>query len=100
LVAVLPSRTSDVVAEIKDSFGEGEVDMTHCIYREDYKEAVSSYIIRSTSTDSRTIINYNALPEMTLEEFVQRAANFGGEGPWYHFEVGQQSLLFHATHPI
>lgn len=46
-----------------------KVNIGHSIFREDYKEAVSAYIINSESTSSRTIVNYNALPEMTFDEF-------------------------------
>lgn len=69
------------------SFGPA-VNLTQCIYREEHKEAASSYIIRSSTTDSRTIINYNELPEMTCEEFIVMADRLGSELTWCHFEAG------------
>ena len=71
---------------MKSSFGT-EVDLTHCIYRKDCSEPASSYIIRSCSTDSRTLINYNELPEMTSKEFTAIADELGNETNWCHFEV-------------
>jgi ketohexokinase len=68
------------------------IDFSHCIYREECNEAASSYIIKSEAQDSRTIVNYNELPEMTVTEFIG-AANAvgsdegGGKGVWWHFEV-------------
>jgi hypothetical protein len=52
-------------------------------------EAPSSYIIRSRQTDSRTIINYNGLPEMTLQDFerVFHDVDDLERGKWWHFEV-------------
>ena len=63
------------------------VDLTHCIYRDEYTELASSYIIKSRSTDSRTIVNYNELPEMTTKEFIVIADKLGSEASWYHFEA-------------
>ena len=50
------------------------MDLSQCIYRSGHTEAASSYIIKSTGSGSRTIVNYNNLPEMTLAEF-QAAAD-------------------------
>ena len=69
------------------SFGPA-VNLKQCIYREEHKEAASSYIIRSSTADSRTIINYNELPEMTCEEFIVTAERLGSELTWCHFEAG------------
>ncbi|KAI9845995.1 MAG: hypothetical protein M1837_004401 [Sclerophora amabilis] len=85
LFAVLPSASSTATQEIKSSFGPA-VDLTHCIYREEFNEPASSYIIKSRSADSRTIVNYNELPEMTSREFVTMANEMGDEATWYHFE--------------
>jgi ketohexokinase len=74
---------------IKDSLPG--VDFSHCIYREESREAASSYIIRSEENGSRTIVNYNGLPEMTFDEFKDVAnavkETGAGEEDWWHFEV-------------
>lgn len=86
--AVLPSRSSTSIQEIKSSFGAG-VDLTHCIYREECHEPASSYIIKSNSTDSRTIVNYNGLPEMTSDEFIKVVdeLELNAKASWCHFEA-------------
>lgn len=61
--------------------------LDHCIYREQFQEPASSYIIKSQSTGSRTIVNYNELPGMTVEEFTQIADKLGPQATWFHFEV-------------
>lgn len=63
------------------------MDLSHCIYRQGYDEPASSYIIRSSQTDSRTIVNFNNLPEMTSGEFAAVADSVGNEACWCHFEV-------------
>jgi ketohexokinase len=65
------------------------VRLDKCIFREEFTEPASSYIIASQGTSSRTIVNYNELPEMTHAEFATaveplRAA---ADRPWFHFEV-------------
>lgn len=90
LVAVFPAQSSPAVQFVRDSFGPG-VDLTHCLYREAFHEPASSYIISSKATSSRTIVNYNELPEMTHDEFnklVDRLdVKHPGNGTWFHFEV-------------
>lgn len=78
--------------EIRSSF-EPSTDLTHCICREDVREPASSYIVRSRQADSRTIINYNGLPEMTAEEFASVTTKLGEKLGWCHFEV-RSSLLW------
>lgn len=63
------------------------VQLRHCIYREQFEEPASSYIIKSQSTGSRTIVNYNELPEMTVEEFKAIADQLDPQVKWFHFEV-------------
>lgn len=60
-----------------------------CIYREGVEEPASSFVIRSEETGSRTIVNYNGLEEMRLDEFkrVVEGANVGELESWWHFEV-------------
>ncbi|OXV05591.1 hypothetical protein Egran_06641 [Elaphomyces granulatus] len=72
IVAVLPATLSAGTKQVKESFTSG-VDLRHCICREAFREPASSYIIRSQSSGSRTVVNYNDLPEMTAEEFFQIA---------------------------
>jgi len=74
---------------IKASFGP-TVDLSHCIHREEFNEPASSYIIKSQQTNSRTIVNYNELPEMTTDEFIVMAEKLGYEASWYHFEVSAE----------
>ena len=69
--------------------GAGAVDFGYCLYREGHSEPASSYIIRSEDSASRTIVNFNDLPEMTVAEFAAVADDFrkkGDETLW-HFEV-------------
>lgn len=91
LLSVLPSRSSQWTDQICASFGP-LVDLSHCIYREGCEEPASSYIFRSQATDSRTIVNYNELPEMTVEEFIAVVDEIGQELTWCHFEVCNNSL--------
>ena len=119
LVATLPARTSRGIEFIRKSFEYSSascpkrsdeeqslipssqmVDLEHCLYREKFSEPVSSYIISSSATTSRTIINHNPLPEMTYDEFVKTTetllgySNSTSAGPdaaaderlWFHFE--------------
>ncbi len=71
------------------SFGKGtNIDLAHCIYRDGESEAASSYIFRNLQTGSRTIVNYNGLPEMTTDEFARIVPHFNPEEEsWWHFEV-------------
>ncbi|KAH7040562.1 Ribokinase-like protein [Microdochium trichocladiopsis] len=64
------------------------VSLEHCIYRQDHQEPASSYIIRSQENGSRTIVNYNELPDMTVAEFRSVADAIAGQGHemWFHFE--------------
>jgi ketohexokinase len=82
---VLPSKDSVATEQIKTSLGP-KVDLSRCLYRENCTEAASSYIIKSESAGTRTIVNYNELPEMTAEEFTKVADSLGYQARWYHFE--------------
>lgn len=90
LCAVLPSRSSPGYQEITKSFAPA-TDLTNCICREDNDEPASSYIIRSSANESRTIINYNALREMSVEEFATVVDKMGQGMGWCHFEVRSSS---------
>ncbi|KAI1139000.1 Ribokinase-like protein [Hypoxylon sp. FL0543] len=86
LISCLPSADAPATATILDSFGPGSlVDFSRCIFRADHRDPASSYIIRSEATGSRTLVNYNALPEMTIDEFIA-VANEVGDESWFHFE--------------
>lgn len=88
LITVLPSRSSTASQLIKIGLGD-QVQLDRCIYREQFNEPASSYIIKSQKTGSRTIVNHNELPDMTLEEFIVAVENIrkiSGQ-PWFHFEV-------------
>lgn len=86
-VAVLPARSSPAIKEVQDSLGPN-VDLSRCFSREECTEPASSYIIKSQETGSRTIVNYNELPEMTVDEFVKMTQDLpSGRRMWFHFEV-------------
>lgn len=94
LVSCLPNAQATATRTILESFGtspDTTIDFSHCVYREGYDEPASSYIIRSASTGSRTIVNFNDLPEMTANEFEEIADAFARQGDacWWHFEVRQ-----------
>ncbi|KAK1754652.1 hypothetical protein QBC47DRAFT_384538 [Echria macrotheca] len=92
LVSCLPNQQSAATRKILSSFGPDaaavEVDFRHCLYRQDHHEPASSYIIRNCETGSRTIVNFNDLPEMTAEEFSTIANEImqAGGDYWWHFE--------------
>ncbi|KAF4970104.1 hypothetical protein FSARC_2805 [Fusarium sarcochroum] len=88
LVSPLPSASSSATRRVVSSFGpQSKIDFSHCIYREASTEAASSYIIRSEESGSRTLVNYNDLPEMTEEEFGNIARSFEpDQETWWHFE--------------
>lgn len=86
LVAVLPRKDAVASQQIRSAF-EPRVSLSHCIYREQFQEPASSYIIKSQATGSRTIVNYNELREMTIEEFMPIADDLGTRSTWFHFEV-------------
>ncbi|KAK3328478.1 Ribokinase-like protein [Cercophora scortea] len=93
LVTCLPHRQASATHKILESFGAATVvDFGHCLFRDGCDEAASSYILRSKATGSRTIVNYNELPEMTADEFDETAsrliAEHGGDDSefWWHFE--------------
>ncbi|OAQ63406.2 hypothetical protein VFPPC_09892 [Pochonia chlamydosporia 170] len=92
LVSCLPRQDAPSTRRILSSFGTASgINFGHCIYRQDHTEAASSYVIRSRESDSRTIVNYNGLPEMTCDEFAAIVREFDqhhrGEQTWWHFEV-------------
>ncbi|KAK0735463.1 Ribokinase-like protein [Apiosordaria backusii] len=96
LISTLPSADSPAITKIHSSFGPGSssIDFSQCLYRSGHTEPASSYIIRSSQTGSRTVVNYNDLPEMTAEEFrgiLDRLLNKSmddndGDSWWFHFE--------------
>ncbi|KAK3378459.1 Ribokinase-like protein [Podospora didyma] len=102
LVSCLPQAQAAATRTIVSSFGgqhqppgqdegkENMIDFSHCLFREGHDEAASSYIIRSAETGSRTIVNFNDLPEMTFGEFQMIADKFAttesGADCWWHFE--------------
>ncbi|KAI0408208.1 Ribokinase-like protein [Xylaria palmicola] len=87
LLTCLPARNAPATKRIIESFGtDTPVDFSRCIFRGENQEPASSYIIRSSATGSRTLVNYNGLAEMTFDEFVAATENLGGETSWFHFE--------------
>lgn len=51
------------------------VDISHSFHRPSQTQAASSYVIKSLETSSRTIVNHNALDDMTLSEFQTAVTN-------------------------
>ncbi|KAH0541243.1 hypothetical protein FGG08_004248 [Glutinoglossum americanum] len=92
LFAVLPSRSSIGSQQITSSF-EPTVDLAHCLYREEFNEPASSYIIKSRAKDSRTIVNFNDLPEMTSDEFVGMANELGSDASFVEAEKPSRAGL-------
>ncbi|KAK2065618.1 D-sorbose [Colletotrichum caudatum] len=99
LVSPLPERQSQATAQIIASLqstaggasrkgaGAPAIDFDHCLFREGHQAPASSYVIRSEATGTRTIVNHNDLPEMTVPEFLRVAEAFRGLGrTWWHFE--------------
>jgi len=82
---VLPSRDAPGTGLIQSSLGPN-VNVGSCIYRESHSEPASSYIIKSKEKDSRTIVNHNELPEMTLKEFIAVVDDLEDKPTWCHFE--------------
>lgn len=105
LISTFPSKSSPAIATFASSLTP-RVSIKHSIYRETHGEPASSYIIRSRETGTRTIVNYNDLPEMTMDEFTQAvdkiaaeshdanadgahrrgSSNIDATGYWFHFE--------------
>jgi ketohexokinase len=89
LACVVPDKLSADFEFIRNSLPA--VNLDHCIHRSGKSEAPSSYIIRSEETNSRTIVNYNELEEMSFEEFKLVFEMVGKDVALWHFEVGRVS---------
>ncbi|KAL5406321.1 hypothetical protein PMIN03_007886 [Paraphaeosphaeria minitans] len=89
LLAVLPARQSTDVQFITQSVPSVNID-TGCIFREEFGNAASSYIIQSAANNSRTTVSHNPLPEMTTQEFIDGASAIWAQSKvkrhWFHFE--------------
>lgn len=88
LVTVLPAQSSVAAQQIRAEL-EPRVSLEQCIYREEFSEPASSYIIKSLESGSRTIVNYNELPEMSVDEVKGVIDSVGEKAGWFHFEVRQ-----------
>ncbi|KAL5611606.1 hypothetical protein BROUX41_000810 [Berkeleyomyces rouxiae] len=63
------------------------VDLSMCLYRGESQTAATSYVLRSAGSGSRTVVNYNELRDMTIDEFGRMAARIGQQSAqWWHFE--------------
>ncbi|OQE28735.1 hypothetical protein PENSTE_c003G08096 [Penicillium steckii] len=85
LVTVLPARSSVASQQLLSDL-EPRIRMGNCFYREGFEEPASSYIIKSQATGSRTIVNYNALPEMEVAELIHVLDGLAPDTAWFHFE--------------
>ncbi|KAF1991119.1 Ribokinase-like protein [Aulographum hederae CBS 113979] len=63
----LPSRESSATREIASSLPG--VDISSSVFHEGVREAANCVILRSTETDSRTIVNFNPFPVSRFEDF-------------------------------
>lgn len=90
-MAILPAKSSVASQQIQNAFES--VNLDRCIYREEFSEPASSYIIKSSGTGSRTIVNYNELPEMSVDELKRVIDEVGTRATWIHFEVSTILLL-------
>lgn len=102
LVSYLPRKNCAATQTIWASFEDHDevADFSHCIHHEHINEAASSYIIRSEQTGSRTLVNHNPLPEMTVAEFAKIIGAFrhDEDETWWHFEVWtSEAVKFHVN---
>ncbi|KAM0285987.1 hypothetical protein ACHAQH_001176 [Verticillium albo-atrum] len=102
LVSPLPARAAPATEQILASFGDGPpIDFRHCLFRTGQLTPASSYVLRSSATGSRTIVNNNKLPDMTVDEFTAIVGAMTGRAApesepsaagrdvsrwWWHFE--------------
>lgn len=86
LVTILPARSSVASQQIISEL-EPHISVGNSFYREGFDEPASSYIIKSQSTGSRTIVNYNELPDMTVAELTHVINELAPDATWFHFEV-------------
>ncbi|KAH7381568.1 ketohexokinase [Pyrenochaeta sp. MPI-SDFR-AT-0127] len=99
LVSILPAKNSEAVKFVRDSLPTVNIDSAS-IFREDHREAASSYIIQSQETLSRTIVSVNDLPEMMEHEFIAKMeenARAWWDG-WFHFEGRIPDVILPCTH--
>ncbi|EGS17258.1 uncharacterized protein CTHT_0065770 [Thermochaetoides thermophila DSM 1495] len=79
-----------------DGGSDDVIDFSSCLFRDDHDQAAASWILRSDETNSRTIVNWNDLPEMTTDEFrgiveglkqqTNPAEDSANSEWWFHFE--------------
>lgn len=101
LIVTLPAEKSEQTRFIQSSFKSEltrwpcespRVDLSQSIYRNEFSEPVTAYIISNSLTGTRTIVNYNELPEMTWPEFSRMTEPLLLKDPlsmdqiWVHFE--------------
>ena len=96
LSSLLP-RSNDHENNNDDGGSDDVIDFSSCLFRDDHDQAAASWILRSDETNSRTIVNWNDLPEMTTDEFrgiveglkqqTNPAEDSANSEWWFHFEV-------------
>jgi ketohexokinase len=91
LYSVLPHPGSLDYKLIKESLPGVVID--HCRIRHGKEVAPSSYIFRSQDSGSRTIVNFNDLDDISLDDFQLLFKKVGWQAKWWHFEVHQHSRL-------
>ncbi|OKL63632.1 hypothetical protein UA08_00268 [Talaromyces atroroseus] len=93
LICVLPERESMSTRFITQTLGS-DVNCSCCIYRQHLVDPASCYVFKSRETGSRTIVNYNELPEMTFDEFKSSVEKLGSiEDTCFHFEIKPSALI-------
>ncbi|KAI1419776.1 Ribokinase-like protein [Xylaria sp. FL1777] len=95
LLTCLPPRNASATVRIIESFGvDTSVDFSRCIFRDNNEEPVNSYIIRSSATGSRTLVNYN--DRELLAESSSSAESLGNEYAWFHSEGRIPAATLHC----
>jgi ketohexokinase len=103
LISTLPERSSAAAQKILGSFADAQhrISFDRCLFRAGCTEAASSYIIRSEASGTRTLVNYNDLPEMTGDELVRIVDTFAPEDEYiFHFEGRVTDAALACVHAI
>jgi ketohexokinase len=103
LISTLPERSSVAAQKILSSFGDSQhrIDFDRCLFRSGCTEAASSYIIRSEAAGTRTLVNYNDLPEMTAQELIGIVDSFPPDDEYiFHFEGRVTDVALACVHAI
>ncbi|KAL1923131.1 uncharacterized protein VTP21DRAFT_9507 [Calcarisporiella thermophila] len=76
----------DVCRRVLDTFSQHGINTSAILFHEEHPSIPSSYIIHSGATGSRTIVNYNDVPNLTFEEMRSQYLDTGTPFQWIHCE--------------